>query len=185
MGFPKQEYWSELPLPSPGDLPYPGIKPGSPTLQAESLASQPPGEPHRQMLCQCSAYQWLDNEDVTLWWYNSSPSWTCGWLYKSTHMAKCPRIIYEDISTTPFLLPPNGCMQKLLKPKKDVLSNWAVLCQYQLPALGVSLAVQWLRLHASNAGGTGSILGWGTELPHAVVQPKKKNPKLTASDNAL
>ena len=32
MGFSKQEYWSGLPFPSPGDLPDPGIKPGSPTL---------------------------------------------------------------------------------------------------------------------------------------------------------
>ena len=32
MGFSRQEYWSRLPLPSPGDLPDPGIKPGSPTL---------------------------------------------------------------------------------------------------------------------------------------------------------
>ena len=32
---------------------------------------------------------------------------------------------------------------------------------------GTSLAVQWLRLHPSNAGGAGSIPGWGTEIPHA------------------
>ena len=37
MGFPKQEYWSGLPFPSPGDLLDPGIEPGSPALQAESL----------------------------------------------------------------------------------------------------------------------------------------------------
>ena len=36
MGFSRQEYWSGLPFPSPGDLPDPGIEPGSPTLQAES-----------------------------------------------------------------------------------------------------------------------------------------------------
>ena len=36
MGFPRQEYWSELPLPSPGDLPKPGIEPVSPALQADS-----------------------------------------------------------------------------------------------------------------------------------------------------
>ena len=34
--FSGQEYWSELPFPPPGDLPNPGIKPGSPTLQAAS-----------------------------------------------------------------------------------------------------------------------------------------------------
>ena len=37
MGFSRQEYWSGLPFPSPGDLPDPGIKPGSPALQAESV----------------------------------------------------------------------------------------------------------------------------------------------------
>ena len=42
MGFPRQEYWSGLPFPSPGDLPYPGIEPRSPALQAESLPSEPP-----------------------------------------------------------------------------------------------------------------------------------------------
>ena len=42
MEFSRQEYWSRLPFPSPGDLPNPGIKPKSPTLQADSLLSEPP-----------------------------------------------------------------------------------------------------------------------------------------------
>ena len=41
MEFSRQEYWSGLPFPSPGDLPDPGIKPGSPALQANSLSSEP------------------------------------------------------------------------------------------------------------------------------------------------
>ena len=45
MGFSRQEYWSGLPFPSPGTLPDPGIKPGSPALQADSLSSDPPGKP--------------------------------------------------------------------------------------------------------------------------------------------
>ena len=45
MGFSRQEYWSGLPCPPPGDLPNPGIKPRSPTLQADSLQSEPPGKP--------------------------------------------------------------------------------------------------------------------------------------------
>jgi len=45
MGFSRQEYWSGLPFPSPGDLPDPGIKPGSPALQADTLTSEPPGKP--------------------------------------------------------------------------------------------------------------------------------------------
>ena len=45
MGFPRQEYWSGLPFPSPGDLPNPGIKPGSPVSQADSLPPEKPGRP--------------------------------------------------------------------------------------------------------------------------------------------
>ena len=45
MEFSRQEYWSGLPFPSPGDLPEPGIKPGSPTLQADALPSELPGKP--------------------------------------------------------------------------------------------------------------------------------------------
>ena len=45
MGFSRQEYWSGLPFPSPGDLPDPRIKPKSPELQADALASEAQGSP--------------------------------------------------------------------------------------------------------------------------------------------
>ena len=44
MGFSRQEYWSGVPFPSPGDLPNLGIEPGSPALQADALPSKPPGK---------------------------------------------------------------------------------------------------------------------------------------------
>ena len=44
MGFSRQEYWSGLPFPSPGDLPNPGIEPGSPALQTDALPSEPLGK---------------------------------------------------------------------------------------------------------------------------------------------
>ena len=44
MGFSRQEYWSGLPFPSPGDLPNPGIEPRSPASQADALTSEPPGK---------------------------------------------------------------------------------------------------------------------------------------------
>ena len=50
MGFSRQEYWSGVPFPSPGDLPDPGIEPGSPTLQADSLSSEPLGKHHDNLL---------------------------------------------------------------------------------------------------------------------------------------
>ena len=45
MGFSRQEYWSGLPFPSPGDLPNPGTEPGSPALQADSLLTELQGKP--------------------------------------------------------------------------------------------------------------------------------------------
>ena len=44
MGFSRQEYWSALPFPSPGDLPDPGIEPRSPALQADALTSELPSQ---------------------------------------------------------------------------------------------------------------------------------------------
>ena len=45
MGFPRQECWNGLPFPSPEDLPNPGIEPGSPASQADSLPPELPGKP--------------------------------------------------------------------------------------------------------------------------------------------
>ena len=48
--FSRQEYWSGMPCPPPGVLSNPGIKSGSPALQADSLPSEPPRKP----ICQCN-----------------------------------------------------------------------------------------------------------------------------------
>ena len=65
MGFSRQEYWSGLPFPSPGDLPDLGIKPGSPALEADALTSEPPGKPKHLLICvsltadcECLQIQW-------------------------------------------------------------------------------------------------------------------------------
>ena len=50
LGFSRQEYWSGLPCPPPGDLPNPGIEPRSPTLQADSSPSEPPGKPSNKSI---------------------------------------------------------------------------------------------------------------------------------------
>ena len=49
MGFPRQEYWNGLPLPSPGDLTDPGIEPGSPAMQTVSLSAELPGKPENDI----------------------------------------------------------------------------------------------------------------------------------------
>ena len=48
MEFSRQEYWRGLSFPSPGDLPDPGMEPGSPTLRADALPSEPLGNPNYQ-----------------------------------------------------------------------------------------------------------------------------------------
>ena len=49
MGFSRQEYWNGLPCPSTGDLPNPGTEHSSLSLQADSLPSEPPGKPLREV----------------------------------------------------------------------------------------------------------------------------------------
>ena len=56
MGFSRQEYWSGLPCPPPGDLPNPGIKPRFPTLQGDSLPSELPGKATSPLGCQKPSY---------------------------------------------------------------------------------------------------------------------------------
>ena len=51
MEFSRPEYWSGLPFPSPEDLPNPGIEPGSPALQADTLTSELPGKPKAVLGC--------------------------------------------------------------------------------------------------------------------------------------
>ena len=63
MEFSRQEHWSGLPFPSPGDLPDPWIKPGSPTLQADALPSEPPGKPtHKETFSQYPLIKELCNK---------------------------------------------------------------------------------------------------------------------------
>ena len=59
MGFSRQEYWSGLPLPSPGDLPSPGIKPRSPALQADSLLSELPELSLDPFKTSCFQYKYI------------------------------------------------------------------------------------------------------------------------------
>ena len=59
MQFPRQEYWSGLPFPSPGALPDPGIELRSPVLQADSLLSKQPGNTLSSLVSNCCCNKWL------------------------------------------------------------------------------------------------------------------------------
>ena len=49
MGYSRQEYWNGLPFPSAGDLSDPGIEPGSPALEADSLPTEPAAKLHEKL----------------------------------------------------------------------------------------------------------------------------------------
>ena len=59
MGFSRQEYWSGLPCPPPGDLPNPGTEARSPALQADSLPREPPGKPKKRQIQHKKVYTGL------------------------------------------------------------------------------------------------------------------------------
>ena len=66
MGFSRQEYWSGLLFPSPGNLPDPGIEPGSPALQADSLLTGPPGKTSLQKGCINLFYSRVGRDKLSL-----------------------------------------------------------------------------------------------------------------------
>ena len=75
MVFSRQEHWRGWPCPSPGDLPDPGIEPGSPTLKADPLPPEPPGKRITYITCICFSFHYWK------WNINSNPVHTCVYIY--------------------------------------------------------------------------------------------------------
>ena len=63
MEFSRQQYWSGLPFPSPGDLPDQGIEPGSPALQADALPSELPGNPKGEANLAQTVWEYCTEEE--------------------------------------------------------------------------------------------------------------------------
>ena len=87
MGFSRQEYWSGLPCPPPGDFPHPGIEPRSPTLQVDSLPSKPPGKPYmistlnlRNLFHICDKLRYFPATKHIPYWKNCAKSSLYKWL---------------------------------------------------------------------------------------------------------
>ena len=74
MGFSRQEYWSGQPFSSQGDLPDPGIKPGSPAMKADTLPSEPPGGP-KFAFHLCNYFCFADKFIRTLFFSDSTYKW--------------------------------------------------------------------------------------------------------------
>ena len=83
LGFSRQEYWSGLQCPSPGDLPDPGIKPRSPALQVDSLPSEPPGKPY---ICMCMCMYIYMHMNINTHTYNGFITWSI--------LTKFSRVLY-------------------------------------------------------------------------------------------
>ena len=80
MGFLRQEYWSGLPFPAPGNLPNPDIKPASPTLAGGFFTTVPPGNPHCDF-----KFIMFDNRSIRLEWQLTnlpSPTFPSKYLLK-------------------------------------------------------------------------------------------------------
>ena len=71
-GFSRQEFWSGLPFPSPGDLPDPGIKPGSPSLKADSLPASYKGSPQRSQWATAKIQHRVEKQKKTAMHWESS-----------------------------------------------------------------------------------------------------------------
>ena len=95
MGFSRQEHWSGLPFPSPGDLPDPGIELGLPLLQVDSLPSEPPGKPCRAMKA-CDLQCYGDTQDYVSV-FSDQP------FISSTFPALWPWAFKWQITSLPFL----------------------------------------------------------------------------------
>ena len=86
MEFSRQQYWSVVPFPSPGDLPDPGIEPGSPALQTDTLVSEPPRKPTMNeyesglKLCQETLKSLVNKQMLCLGWLVCELEKLCNYL---------------------------------------------------------------------------------------------------------
>ena len=88
-GFSRQEYWSGLPSPPPGDLPDPGIKPGSPALQVDSSQAELPGKPSWSPDVFKLQGKW---GQTTLFHKPRGVSWSCS-------VKMCPGDVLQSVSS--------------------------------------------------------------------------------------
>jgi len=124
-GFSRQEYWSGLQVPSPGDLPDPGFKPGSPALQADSLPSEPQGSPYEntvdqfhQILARTSSPPSPLPHMHTFWPLHSVCKWTRSRCSADTWKLcflgfRAPLHLSRHLTlTTPHLSPSGSCLSQ-------------------------------------------------------------------------
>ena len=119
-GIFQAKYWSELPYPSPEDLPDPGIEPGSPALRRDALPSEPPGK----LKCQARSWRQLGPPEIAL-----HPRWRERWAWGTRE--------YQSTSQdTQQVGPARGSVRQLLAPRvpeKGTHYNSRVCGRWSLP----------------------------------------------------
>ena len=110
MGILQQEYWSGLPCPPPGNLPNPGIKLRSPTLQAYSLPSEPPGKPMNVGVGSLSLLQGIFLTQESNWGLLQCRQIFCQLSYQGSpfltlHRAKLLKSVHTLVSISLFPIP--------------------------------------------------------------------------------
>ena len=105
MRFSRQEYWSGLPFPSPGDLSDPGIEPKFPSLQADALPSEPPGKPIQY--CRFSLVIYFIHSSIYIYVYPNLPipSPTCPLV--SIHLFSMSLYFYLEPCLRALTMPAN------------------------------------------------------------------------------
>ena len=125
MWFSRQEYWSGLPFPSPGDLPNPGIKPRSLALQADSLPAELQGKPKNIRMCSLSLLQqtsWLRN------W--TGVSCIAGRFFTSWAMREAQFSTIEDAFWAKFQLKPMP--QRKCKSADSMYAKNNLICPHSM-----------------------------------------------------
>ena len=169
-GFSRQEYWSGLPFPSPGDLPNPGIELTSPTLQADALPSEPPGKPYdqpRQHIKkqrhyfankgQSSKSYGVSSSHVWMWELDCEESWiTKNWCFWTVVLEKTLESPLDCKEIQPVHLKGNqsGIFIGRTDAEAETPNTLATLCEELTHLKG---AWCWERL---KAGGEGDDRGW-------------------------
>ena len=129
MGFSRQEYLSVLPCPPPGDLPNPGTEPRSPTLQADSLLSEPPGKSTaKRTSCKAEKHPGSQRDAPGVSWVKSVSTWlnTRGWYPFTGLYESLPGATLTALNLTRCLIKDSGTFQRVVLQQQ--LWKWLICC---------------------------------------------------------
>ena len=149
MGFSRQKYWSGLPRPSPGDLPYTEMKPRSPALQVDSLPAELPGKPS---LC-CG---WLPVTNPE----NSSPADCCRPTRSPDPAYSLPYFVDSGPEGLTGSGWQRGCQAHIVS-EETLLRSQPVGCSH--PQEGNAFLRLWEQGSRVRGPGSPTLLSWGSE----------------------